>query len=634
MNERIAVLTAGWNREFLNFMMQGICQRAAMDHADVYLFNCYGDQDESNPFNIGEYNIFHLPDLSKFSGIILFSNNISSNVAKEGLQKSILESKVPAISVEYEMNGMDFIGIDNYSALSEMVEHLITHHHYHDFHYLGGPEHNFEASERARAFTETLEKHKLQVSEDMVTYTNYSHDEAFFFINCWLEQGRSLPQAFICGNDDLAIGVCEALAEVGIRVPEDVAVTGYDNFDAAINYSPRISTIDRAKKELGYESCDHLFKQMNNEPVETKVLLKSKPIYSESCGCYEKNPRNHDLFRKHCFRKEAENRNLDGNLRLMTDELVNCDSFHSFREKVHKYLQDFHIHTFYLMVENDEYDLEKAPTLLYRTEGYSDTMTVTCAIEGDINLPLFRIRTADLFPGAFYEKPKGNLYIFSPIHFQDRSIGYCVIKNSTYLLEHYFLYTWLTTINSTIENIRQKRILNAVNEKLNTLYMKDFLTDLYNRFGYERMALPLFEKNRAEGKSTYIIFMDLDKLKSINDCYGHNHGDLAIITLANTLRKYVPSDALSIRYGGDEFLVVGTFVNETHLFNIVDSIERELKEKTLCSGLPYEFSTSCGFVVATPNSDMSLDSFVEMADSNMYLNKQYKRKQRNEQEAT
>ena len=86
--------------------------------------------------------------------------------------------------------------------------------------------------------------------------------------------------------------------------------------------------------------------------------------------------------------------------------------------------------------------------------------------------------------------------------------------------------------------------------------------------------------------------MDLDKLKSINDCYGHNHGDLAIITLANTLRKYVPSDALSIRYGGDEFLVVGTFVNEAHLFNIVDSIERELKEKTLCSSLPYEFSTN------------------------------------------
>lgn len=627
MNERIAVLTAGWNREFLNFMMQGICQRAAKDQADVYLFNCYGDQDDSNPFNIGEYNLFHLPDLSKFSGIILFSNNISSVSVKDLLCEKILESKVCVISVEYEIEGMDYIGIDNYSALSEMVEHLITHHHYKDLHFIGGPKNNYEASERKRAFTETLEHHKIQVQDDMITYTNYSHDEAYDFINQWLESGRTLPQAFVCANDDLAIGVSEALSEAGIRVPEDVAVTGYDNFDAAINYSPRISTVDRAKKELGYASCDHLFLQMQKINTEHKILLKSKPIFSESCGCYEKTPRNHDTFRKQCFRKEAENRNLDGNLRIMSDDLVNCDSFHSFREKVHQHLKSFHIHTFYLMVENDEYDLEKAPTLLYRTEGYNDTMTVTCAIEGDVNLPLFRIRTVDLFPGAFYEKPKGDLYIFSPIHFQDRSIGYCVIKNSTYLLEHYFLYNWLTTINSTIENIRQKRILNAVNEKLNLLYMKDFLTDLYNRFGYERMALPLFEKNKAEGKSTYILFMDLDCLKSINDSYGHNHGDLAIITLANTLRKYVPKDALSIRYGGDEFLVVGTFISDEHLFSLIESIEKELKDKTLCSGLPYKFSTSCGYVVAGPSSDMSLDTFVEMADSNMYLNKQYKKQQ-------
>ena len=627
MNERIAVLTAGWNREFLNFMMQGICQRAAKDQADVYLFNCYGDQDDSNPFNIGEYNLFHLPDLSKFSGIILFSNNISSVSVKDLLCEKILESKVCAISVEYEIEGMDYIGIDNYSALSEMVEHLITHHHYKDLHFIGGPKNNYEASERKRAFTETLEHHKIQVQDDMITYTNYSHDEAYDFINQWLESGRTLPQAFVCANDDLAIGVSEALSEAGIRVPEDVAVTGYDNFDAAINYSPRISTVDRAKKELGYASCDHLFLQMQKINTEHKIMLKSKPIFSESCGCYEKTPRNHDTFRKQCFRKEAENRNLDGNLRIMSDDLVNCDSFHSFRKKVHQHLKSFHIHTFYLMVENDEYDLEKAPTLLYRTEGYSDTMTVTCAIEGDVNLPLFRIRTVDLFPGAFYEKPKGDLYIFSPIHFQDRSIGYCVIKNSTYLLEHYFLYNWLTTINSTIENIRQKRILNAVNEKLNLLYMKDFLTDLYNRFGYERMALPLFEKNKAEGKSTYILFMDLDCLKSINDSYGHNHGDLAIITLANTLRKYVPKDALSIRYGGDEFLVVGTFISDEHLFSLIESIEKELEDKTLCSGLPYKFSTSCGYVVAGPSSDMSLDTFVEMADSNMYLNKQYKKQQ-------
>jgi len=628
MNERIAVLTAGWNREFLNFMMQGICQRAAEDMADVYLFNCYGDHDEKSLFNKGEYNLFNLPELSKFSGLILFPNNISSAPVKESLQQRIQEAKIPSISVEYDLEGMDFVGIDNYTALSQIMEHLVVHHKFTKFFYVSGIDGHYESMERKRAFTDVLTKYDIPVSDDMLQNTNYSHDEAYQIASDWILEGKPLPEAFVCANDDLAIGICEAMSEFGYRVPEDIVVTGYDNFEAAINYSPRITTVDRAKKELGYESCNHLFQQIHGESVPRKVLMESHPIFSESCGCSDISARNNDAFRKQCFRKEAENRNLDGFLRLMSDELVNCDSFHSFKEKVQKYLANFHIHSFYLMVEHDEYDLSKAASLDYRTEGYSDTMVLACAIEGDARLPLCSLNTSDLFPGAFSETPQGNLYIFSPIHFQDRSIGYCVIKNSTYLLEHYFLYTWLNTLNSTIENIRQKRTLNAINDKLNALYMRDFLTDLYNRFGYEKKALPLYHKNCEEGKETFVIFFDMDRLKYINDCFGHNHGDLAIITLANTLKKYSPKDALAIRYGGDEFLIIGTFAGLDNLNELIGKITNELAEKTRLSNLPYDFSVSFGFEIAPSNSKMPLDIFVEKADANMYLDKQLKRKNR------
>lgn len=81
------------------------------------------------------------------------------------------------------------------------------------------------------------------------------------------------------------------------------------------------------------------------------------------------------------------------------------------------------------------------------------------------------------------------------------------------------------------------------------------MTGMYNRLGYRKLAGCMFEEKKQTGENLSIIFMDMDRLKSINDEFGHIYGDRAIKTIASAILKYIPGGAVAVRSGGDEAAV-------------------------------------------------------------------------------
>ena len=112
---------------------------------------------------------------------------------------------------------------------------------------------------------------------------------------------------------------------------------------------------------------------------------------------------------------------------------------------------------------------------------------------------------------------KQNVYFFSPVHFREREIGYLVLENCDYLLDHQFLFETLNTFRTSIEALYGKLILRKKNKQLSQLYIHDSLTGLYNRMAYEKLALPLFQQYMQKGRPVGILFADADHLKYIND---------------------------------------------------------------------------------------------------------------------
>ena len=153
------------------------------------------------------------------------------------------------------------------------------------------------------------------------------------------------------------------------------------------------------------------------------------------------------------------------------------------------------------------------------------------------------------------------------------------------------------------------------------LSTKDALSGMLNRQGLEKLAKPYYAQNKKNGLTTVLFFVDINKMKHINDQFGHLHGDLAVKTVAAAVLETVPRNWLVIRYGGDEFLVVGNSKN----YNGEDyctQIKERLASKTSVMHLPYNLSASVGTYSVPAQSAMTLEQAVETVDNIMYEQKQ------------
>ena len=216
---------------------------------------------------------------------------------------------------------------------------------------------------------------------------------------------------------------------------------------------------------------------------------------------------------------------------------------------------------------------------------------------------------------------KNNIFFFAPLHYRDKTLGYYVSKNSLSMLDSRFCYDWTKGISNGIIKFSERYACDLLNRKLMELSMHDAMTGLLNRMGYRKLGYQVYIENRRNGYQTAIIFADINSLKMINDNFGHLHGNLAIKTFAEIIQKNYPSDWLAIRYGGDEYLIIGSNTTEENVRQYCESAAQGLKERSKKMKLPYELSASFGYQIIDANTKLTLDEAVRQADELMYQQK-------------
>ncbi len=101
-----------------------------------------------------------------------------------------------------------------------------------------------------------------------------------------LDAGGELPDALICANDQMAIGVLRALADKGIRVPDDIAVVGFDDIFPASLCDPPLTTVHQAIRKLGERACERLIQRIADPTLRaTMEILPTELVLRSSCGC-------------------------------------------------------------------------------------------------------------------------------------------------------------------------------------------------------------------------------------------------------------------------------------------------------------------------------------------------------------
>ena len=110
-------------------------------------------------------------------------------------------------------------------------------------------------------------------------------------------------------------------------------------------------------------------------------------------------------------------------------------------------------------------------------------------------------------------------------------------------------------------------------------------------------------------------------MKHINDNFGHLQGDLAIRTIANAILQQAPESWIAIRYGGDEYLIIGECDDENEVKELVAHMEEGIKKQVRRMSLPFELSASCGYIMTDPTSSLTLAEYIKQADDVMYEHK-------------
>ncbi|MBD2296167.1 sensor domain-containing diguanylate cyclase [Anabaena sphaerica FACHB-251] len=164
----------------------------------------------------------------------------------------------------------------------------------------------------------------------------------------------------------------------------------------------------------------------------------------------------------------------------------------------------------------------------------------------------------------------------------------------------------------------------AAEAEVRRLSLTDELTDLYNRRGFFVVAEQQFKSAQRTQIPTYLMFIDLDGLKQINDQLGHEIGDAAIVAAANLIKQtFRQSDTLG-RLGGDEFVVL-LQGNDPSLEVMIGRLQSSIDEYNKSGNKPFDMSMSIGVVSYDYNQPVSLDHLITLADELMYQQKRAKK---------
>lgn len=626
MKKKIAVFTNGWNDDYLEFALDGIRKRAAEDNIDVFVFLDYTSYDKTEEAITGELNILSLPQLSDFDGVLLLGNTLNTAGENAILREKILETKVPSICLEYKLDDINCIRTENINGMKELVEHLITVHGVKDIFWISGPRDNDESSARYQAVKDTLAKHGLSADPEKV------------FDGCWsyaiveeqlpevVSNMEHLPDAFICANDSMALATCIVLENAGIKVPQDVKVTGYDNLVSGNHFSPILTSVDRGWNERSYQAMDNLIALMNGAPDFGDKVYDSKFDPGESCGCSmgDEGIRIQKEARRRAFLMPVERTIFDWHLIELDDSVAYVRTLEDIHtafavlwEKNHSYEGE----EFYICLDQNFIDSMKSDVNCM-TSGYSDIQTVICGMKDGAAVPKHTITLNEIVPGYDKDSAETAMYLLVPLHFGAECLGYYVSRENAKIIKDFYLNSLTRHMASALERARQNIKLENLNTLLANISVRDELTGLYNRMGYEKIVIPYLDELRRSKLKSVIMVADINRMKEINDKHGHLQGDTAIKITASVIKAAVPKDWKAVRYGGDEYVIIGEYKATEDMETIKRTIIEKARKIPEELDLPFRLSVSVGYVIIDSDNDIGNEEYFRMADEAMYEMKQ------------
>jgi DNA-binding LacI/PurR family transcriptional regulator len=259
--------------EFFFPLVRGIAQEVRDAGYDLLIHVASSGQEASLSTPLGEHNT---------DGLLIFTGRLDDDeitrLYHAGFPVVLLYRSPPDdLAIPYVM-------FENKRGARELIEHVITEHGRTRIAYLRGPEGNEDSEWREKGYREALQNHGIDYDPDLVGTGGFDADIARETIESWLLDGLQFDAVF-AGDDEAAMGVMAALRHAGKRVPDDVAVLGFDDISSAKLMSPPLTTVRAPIEAAAAGAAQALLAQIHGQEPPYHLRYPTEIVIRQSCGC-------------------------------------------------------------------------------------------------------------------------------------------------------------------------------------------------------------------------------------------------------------------------------------------------------------------------------------------------------------
>ena len=590
--------------------------------------------------SICEKKLLDLMGHLKCDAVIIMGETIKSERMLDNILKIVNEMNVPIFALEKHIDGCINIAMRYGTGFQDIVRHVVKFHGCRKVNMIAGVRNNEFSDDRIKAYKEVLAENNIPFEEKRLAYGEFWDRPTRIAMDQFLSEDEP-PEAIICANDAMAITACSVLHDHGLRVPEDVIVTGFDGINSAKINIPSISTVapdNRGELNILFDILEKRQKGEKPDVTETRYV-DFKVCLQKSCGCGNQNDALNVNLMSNALNDQKWHMYSLNKLLLSSSDMDDIKSLQPLiKECIGLWNQQF----YFASVYKDFVDGNLDPT---HTSSYGDVEDTTCynlfkmqdfqESSGDVFdeselMPglqeLFRVDSG--YEMLMFRLMHTNLIVYGYLLEGFRSVDERAMRRCEEL--GLFLSTSMNTILKNHKLLVLNDRLREINKEMEHASSQDYLTELYNRRGFYDELYKMVHAEENQGKYLTFFSIDMDGLKKINDTYGHTEGDFALKSLASAIKHFALRNGISARYGGDEFVCaivtdqMTVFTPEVVRERFLTSLEknRELLDK------PYSISASIGCICTTIGEGINLEELMHNADEDMYQDKLMRRKNR------
>ena len=463
-----------------------------------------------NDYTTGEENIFTLIETVKLDGIIFASQLFNKTVLKQQIAERIRNIGIPCVDTGGSFYGFETVQIPQKRAFYDMTSHLIGQHHCRRLLCLAGFEGDADSEKRIAGFMEAAE---LFHAETDIVYGDYWKDSAARLGAEILSGKREKPDAVVCANDVMAANLCDTLEAGGMKIPDDIRITGYDAHLAALAHFPTITTIGGQSRLLGRTAAEALLARLGETVTPTNETLDL--ICGASCGCVDQIEDYRSSFKQvaQFVHRELE-KNEVHDMQTTTNYIAKMSDIESLDDLIDAADRTAHILTGFQTLDiclcEDWAGDVQAPEN-YRGEGYSAQAELV--LSKRISLPSqshVRFFTEHLIPALMTPHEPMLLYVL-PVHYILRNYGYCVISFSPGVRFRIsqLLVTYLDAFANSLRTLQKKMYTDYLQSIVEQTSLHDTMTGLLSRKG----LLQYLHDNT--GKPLGILLLTISRLLAV-----------------------------------------------------------------------------------------------------------------------